>query len=112
MNRKLIFSASAMAIVAQLTFWIPVHAADYDGAYPQLVAPQPPSVKALGWQNTLGLDEWLTLLASQRCEHMQNHVYVTLGQCVKAEARKLDEYYQRLHEASFHMHGCLTSCWR
>jgi hypothetical protein len=105
MNRKLIFSASAMAIVAPLTLSIPAHAADYDGAYPQLVAPQPPPIKALGWQDTLSLDDWLKLLATQRCEHMQNHEkYETLDQCVKAEAKKLDEHYQRIHEASFHMY--------
>lgn len=100
MNRKLI---SAMAIVAPLTLSIPAHAADYDGAYPQLGQPHP--AKALGWQDTLSLDEWLKFLATQRCEHMQSHeMNETLDQCVKAEAKKLDEHYQRIHEASFHTH--------
>jgi hypothetical protein len=51
----------------------------------------------------LSLDDWLKLLATQTCE-MQNHrMYETLNQCVKAEAINLAEYYEQLHEASFHM---------
>jgi hypothetical protein len=108
MYRKIICSASAMAIVA-LALSIRAHAANQEGAYPQLVYVAPPAVKPRGWQDTLSLNDWLKLLATQACEQMRNHKkYESLNQCVKVEAKKLGEYYERLHEASFHM----QCCWR
>jgi len=51
----------------------------------------------------LSLDDWLKLLATQTCEMQNRRMYETLNQCVKAEAIKLAEYYEQLHEANFHV---------
>jgi hypothetical protein len=110
MISKFFVFASAVAIAAaQLTFSTPAIAADHHDAF-LVIFPPPASVNPLGWRNTLSLDDWLKLLATETCGGMKVPKTEIFAQCVATEARRLDEFYRRVHEASFHMRRCVA--WR